>query len=131
VSNHEIDDAADARHDTPYVPRNAVQDEGLGLLSDGEEAAGLTRREPTLIDPALHGVARRPAAYVPQEMLTRQGLHWAIGDGGIRFDLAAFPHEVNRRHLGNVELRTIHAHLMEAVALARAEMRERGMVVDF
>lgn len=120
--NENETDPADLRHETPHVPRNGL---------DTGEHIGNSHQEPGPIDPTMHGLPRRLAAYVPQEMLTRQGLHWAIGDGGIRFDLAAFPHDRNREYLGNVELRTIHAHLMEAVALARTEMRERGMVVDF
>lgn len=59
-----------------------------------------------------------------------QALQWHNGRGDAITNLAQFDWKYAAA-MPNVELRTIHAHLMEAVAQARTEMRERGMVVDF
>lgn len=59
-----------------------------------------------------------------------QALQWHNGRGDTITDLAQFDWEY-ASNMPNVELRTIHAHLMEGIAKARQEMRVRGMVVDF
>lgn len=79
-------------------------------------------------DPAKAGVG-----FVPQETFpvrATQALQWHNGRGDTITDLAQFDWEY-ASNMPNVELRTIHAHLMEGIAKARQEMRVRGMVVDF
>lgn len=151
----------DLRHDTPMTPRNAVAEldvtghgqSPMGRIPDMGEHIGNDHQAPvwteeTSAAPPATEYFRRPEAPLPSRVpgrglfeeipmaqpVTQHGLQWHSGDGTVRHNLAGFPWENNRRigvDTSNVELRTIHAHLMEAIALARAEMRERGMVVDF
>lgn len=113
----------------PVVPRNPWHDDPEGFVPIEK----FDERPPIAYPPVAS--SRRTEFYSDVRPPSQQrGLQWHSGDGAVRSNLAAFPWEVNRRNgveTSNVELRTIHAHLMEAIALARNEMRERGMVVDF
>lgn len=98
------------------TPRNPVHEAGAGFVAReafGEAAGPLPLRVPDQWRP------------------DPQGLTWHFGNGFAPLVGLASTRWANLVDLPNVELRTIHAHLMEAVAQARNEMRERGMVVDF
>lgn len=133
MSYEDIDDAADARHNTPPVsPPWQNEDSApprafpMPDSNDHQEPApGFVPRE-AFGEPVGPLPVRNPN-WRPDP----QGLQWHFGNGFPPLVGLASTDWASLRDLPNVELRTIHAHLMEAISQARGAMRDRGMVVDF
>lgn len=125
MSNHEFRDteeASDARFDVPHTPGDHIgNDHQEATAFWTQEDAPLPRREP----------ARSFTAGSPDPLPAFDtGLQWQMGvDSPHRLvNLASI--RWRDLNISNIELRTIHAHLMETVANVRQELRDRGLVVD-
>lgn len=144
MSEHIEEQPYDDRHNTP--PQNPFKDNGDHIGNDNQEPMPAYRAPSSVATeyfrPIPHDVEdpgplpyRAPAPvsidlFRTTETAPSKGLQWVLGDGSTLVDIASWDWS-NARQLSNIELRTIHAHLLETIAGVRAEMRERSMVVDF